>query len=296
MSTHPNAEIEEESVDLEVALAQRFAERRRRYSLSLEDLAVGAQALGFPWTRGKVHAIEKLARGSSGSGTRRLSVSEFVALPGIFEAALAQRGVTEHLDLTKFLPPDNEVLVGRVRLPEGALRLILRGDSLNFEALATDAPDVSGAAEHDRSNVMALIAHQEVPEVAYLVPKWAHGPAERWLAKRWGVDPELVAIAGFQSWGQPPTDRRNALTPPEPPGLSPTDARNWRTAVRGHALKKIANDESFERLTRELADRYRHDLESDPHRPGGAFDARRRPGSGPGQLSTTRAASPKEDK
>lgn len=262
----------------EQALAQRFAELRNRYQLSLEDIAAGAQSLGFDWTRGKVWAVEKLAKGTGTAGTRRLSVSEFLALPAIFERALRQRGVKNlTFDLEKFLPRDERVSIGVFTIPGDAPAAILRGSSFNFDRFEDQALQAARAASSARTQILEEVARQQVPEVAHEIPRSARGAVERSVAKKLGVPPELVAIASEQRWGESLTARRNGLIPADPPDDLPEDqAKAWRNAARGHATRDIVGDGEFRRLVESLKERYASALDEgrDPNTPGGAFDPR----------------------
>ena len=117
----------------EQALAQRLAHLRNAWQLSLEDIAASARSMGFDWTKGKVWAIEKLAKGTGTEGTRRLSLSEFLALPAIFQRAVQERGVPKTYTLRDFLPREGQVTVGAFAIPADAPTSILGGSSFKFD-------------------------------------------------------------------------------------------------------------------------------------------------------------------
>lgn len=266
----------EHVLTFEQALAQRFAHLRTREQLSLEEVAAGAQTLDFDWTRGKVWAIEKLGKAGEGAGTRRLSVSELLALPAIFERALRQRGTKKAFTLHDFLPRVEQVAIGLSVIPGEAPAAILRGSSFNFDRYEAQGRRAERAWSSARETIFDMIAGREVPEKAGGIARAARGAAERSVATKLGVPPELVAIASEQRWSESLTAHRNHLVPAEPDGLSTDHAKAWRNASRGHATREILADEEFLALVRSLSVRYATALDAskDPMRPGGAFDPR----------------------
>ena len=268
----------EEILSFEMALAQRFAQMRQRESLSLEDLAEGAQSLGLDWNRGKVFAIEKLAKGQSTAGTRRLSVTELLALPSIFERALRLRGVAKTFTLLDFLPREEEVTIGTHRVRREALELILRGGSFNFDGREDPGLRRAREIQTDRDQVLAMIASREVPEAAHTIPRLARRALEQTVATKLDARPELVAIASQQRWGHDLVTQRTEATPSEPPaGTTEEGAKKWRNVARGHATREILQDADFRALVASLKQRYAALLDpgADPQAPGGAFDPRR---------------------
>lgn len=166
-----------------------------RLQLSLEDVSAGAQSQGLDWTRGKVWAIEKLAKAGEGPGTRRLSVSEFLALPAIFERALRERGAKKTFTLQDFLPRENQMAMGVFVIPGDAPATILRGSSFNFDRYADHGLHAARAASSAREQILDMIARREVPEAAGTIQRASRGAAERSVAKKLGVASELVAVA-----------------------------------------------------------------------------------------------------
>jgi transcriptional regulator with XRE-family HTH domain len=139
MSTYVDMKGGENPIDQ--ALGRRIAQLRARHQLTLERVAAAAREIGLSWSRQTVWAIEKSGTRPSGIGTRRLNVAEFLLLPTIFETALAARGGKVHPPLTvdSFLPRDEHVDVGRLRMPSEALRRALKGASLSLKQFETHA-------------------------------------------------------------------------------------------------------------------------------------------------------------
>jgi hypothetical protein len=235
------------------ALAQRFRELMERWSLSQVEIAEGARSIGLDWSRGTVWALQRGDRG--GAGTRRFAVSEFLALPAIFERALRLRGATQHFTLDDVMPRADEVSIGVLRLPGEALRQSLCGSSFGpdrFEDPALVEQRERLSAERE---AIAEIATTEAPEVAKRIPLWARGSVERSVAERLDVSPELATLAGYLRWGESLTIVRNkGLASGAGEGSLFGEAGANRSAARGHATRDILADEGFGRLVRTMGD------------------------------------------
>lgn len=98
----------------DVIAAARFRELRQQLGLTKSDVARAAQTLDLPWHRGIVYAIERFGFGGQSSnpsnpqsGTRRLTLSEVLAVPKVFQRACEMRGIPyEPIHPLWFLPKE----------------------------------------------------------------------------------------------------------------------------------------------------------------------------------------------
>ena len=211
----------------ELAIARRARALREERHWTQDALATRMRQRGVAWTRPVVAAFER--------GTKQLSFVEVVALTAVFGNALREHfgersvwiafgDVQIHRDAIARLLPDAGVLDGRL------LRLTVESNQGGLGALFAELPSRRRAAirkcgglVYGNNRVLGK-GPRTVPEVLAWLETEARGELERRMARKWGVDPRLVALAAFARWD----------------GRSATGERERRAAERPRAKQHIS--------------------------------------------------------
>lgn len=247
------------------AVAVRLRELRGLWGLSLEDVAASARSIGLDWSRGTVWAIEKVERDSSGSGSRRLAMAEFLVLPAILQRAGGAEGILRDVSLDDVMPRVDHVRIGALRLPGEALRALLLGSPINLAAVQDPELRSQQSERSEEKDALELLVRAQIPEVATEVLSWARLPVERSVARRLEVAPELAATAGYRRWKASLTAHRDEIaTQHSKPSSSDVEARRQLTAARGHATREILNDDGFREAVRGLSDMLKSSMSPGP--------------------------------
>ena len=205
--------------EFKAAIGRRLAELRGDWEITQEQLAAQARALGLPWKRGTVAAVE--------GGKRELTAAELLLLP-IALRSTRQEGVGRaRLFLRDMFPVEGMVLIGNQPWPTAAFRDLASGGPAEI---------ASSASSPQRKSVEILgvpataTARANPPEVE------AYGLAEMSSARKLGVRPQVIDRAALSLWKRSLTAERDARAD-ERAGVGVSI--RTRQALKGHITREL---------------------------------------------------------
>lgn len=242
-------------VPLQQLIGARLRQLREAGGFRQEEIAASARRAGFDWVRGTVSMIE--------SGRRRVTLEEFLALPGILYGAGAtgEEGRLDNVQLRDLVGDGVVLLSSTTALSATGLRAVLSGESGSPDA---DTEPPRGAPDWPKVAEARALWRRWWPnagapdaEMFYRVGVASRGAAEVNAARTLRCSPVAIAMAAERAWGRPLAAERDArvqeriglgddvvgtVDRAEKRGLAHPAMSGLVQAHRGHATRELIEE------------------------------------------------------
>ena len=203
-------------------IGRRVREIREDRGLRQEEMAQRLQAFGVPWNRSMTAKVERGERGVTLEEAVLLALALDVSLEELVPAA-------GKVALTSMAPA----------VPLATVRAVLAGADrrklkIGDIPLFTRAVQESIEQSVELLGVYGRIWPEATMEDAVRAEEAASGEAEMKAAKRLEVDPVLVSVAAFKTWGRSLTAERDARA-----GVGQDISRASLRAHRGQVTRQL---------------------------------------------------------